>query len=75
MRAVLCPTGRTTMTSFGARLAYVDKILKGAKPADVIVYRGRGPIEPRFCKHRLDKSCSLGYYRVDESGQGIQRQS
>ena len=41
----------------------------------VIVYRGRGPIEPRFCKNRLDKSCNLGYCRVDEYGQGIERQS
>jgi hypothetical protein len=34
-----------------------------------------GPIEPRFCKNRLDKSCGLGYCRVDESRQAIQRQS
>ena len=32
-KAVLCPTGRITTTSFGARRFTVDKILKGAKPA------------------------------------------
>ena len=48
--------------------------LQGPAGKDVIVYRGRGPIEPRFRKNRLDKSCSLGYCRVDESGQAIQRQ-
>jgi hypothetical protein len=33
MRAVLCPTERTIPISIAARLFYVDKILKGAKPA------------------------------------------
>ena len=37
MRAVSCRTGRTTMTSIGARLFTWDKILKGAKPAELPV--------------------------------------
>ena len=48
---------------------------KTPQSLSVIVYRGRGPIEPRFCKNRLDKSYSLWYCRVDESGQAIERQS
>jgi len=39
----------------------------------LLITVGQGPIEPRFCKNRLDKSCRLGYCRVDESRQAIQR--
>ena len=51
------------------RFQYLEETLK------VFVYRGLGPIESGFRKNRLDKSCSFCYCRVDESGQGIQRQS
>ena len=37
MRAVSCPTGRTSRTSIGARRFTWTRSLKGAKPADLPV--------------------------------------
>ena len=37
MKAVSCPMGRTSTTDFRKAAYYVDKILKGANPADLPV--------------------------------------
>jgi hypothetical protein len=75
LRHTLFRGGMLSNRGYYGREPLVHKPAVIFKEQLLLITVGQGPIGPRFCKNRLDKSCGLGYCRVDESRPGIQRQS